>query len=208
MKALGQTPCPTAATGGLKAVGGAFDLGPPSKEKEDDAMKAEKAKARTRLYVAYGSNLNVRQMRMRCPGARAIGTSAIEGYELLYKGSMTGSYLTIERKKGCRVPVAIWEVTEEDERALDRYEGFPHFYYKAEKVLPVTRADTGEVERRRCFVYIMHEDRPLGIPAGFYVDTCLEGYDSFGFDPRYLAAAEKISEEAMKDERAKRHHGI
>ena len=47
-----------------------------------------------RYYIAYGSNLNVRQMRMRCPSARIIGTSVLKDYELLFKGSKTGSYLT------------------------------------------------------------------------------------------------------------------
>ena len=50
-----------------------------------------------RYYIAYGSNLNVRQMRMRCPSARIIGTSVLKDYELLFKGSKTGSYLTIEK---------------------------------------------------------------------------------------------------------------
>lgn len=40
-----------------------------------------------RYYIAYGSNLNVRQMRMRCPSARIIGTSKLNDYELLFKGS-------------------------------------------------------------------------------------------------------------------------
>lgn len=83
-----------------------------------------------RYYIAYGSNLNIRQMRMRCPHARVIGTAVIKDYELLFKGSLTGAYLTIEPKKGGEVPVAAWEVTESDEAALDRYEGFPTFYYK------------------------------------------------------------------------------
>ena len=85
-----------------------------------------------RYYIAYGSNLNIPQMRMRCPGARIIGTSVIEGYRLLFKGSRTGSYLTIEPQEGASVPVAAWAVTEEDEAVLDRYEGFPAFYYKKE----------------------------------------------------------------------------
>ena len=59
-----------------------------------------------RYYIAYGSNLNIPQMRMRCPGARIIGTSVIPDYELLFKGSKTGSYLTIEPKAGSSVPVA------------------------------------------------------------------------------------------------------
>ena len=51
-----------------------------------------------RYYIAYGSNLNIAQMRVRCPQARIIGTSEIKDYELLFKGSQTGSYLTIEKK--------------------------------------------------------------------------------------------------------------
>ena len=81
-----------------------------------------------RYYIAYGSNLNVHQMRMRCPSARRIGTSELKGYELLFKGSKTGSYLTVEKKPGSSVPVGVWEVTQADEKALDRYEGFPNFY--------------------------------------------------------------------------------
>ena len=83
-----------------------------------------------RYYIAYGSNLNIRQMRMRCPHARVIGTAVIKDYGLLFKGSRTGAYLTIEPKEGSEVPVAVWEVTESDEAALDRYEGYPVFYYK------------------------------------------------------------------------------
>ena len=103
-----------------------------------------------RYYVAYGSNLNVRQMRWRCPGARIIGTSELKDYRLLFKGSKTGSYLTIEPEAGCTVPVAVWEVTGQDELALDRYEGFPSFYYKKELVLDVKGICTGK--RRRLVV--------------------------------------------------------
>ena len=97
-----------------------------------------------RYYIAYGSNLNIRQMRMRCPSARIIGTSEIPDYELLFKGSKTGSYLTIESKEGSRVPVAAWEVSAEDELALDRYEGFPTFYYKKELMLPIKGIRSGK----------------------------------------------------------------
>ena len=82
---------------------------------------------------------------MRCPSARIIGTAEIPDYELLFKGSKTGSYLTVEPKTGESVPVAVWETTEEDEAALDRYEGFPAFYYKAEMKLPIRGIRTGKI---------------------------------------------------------------
>ena len=135
-----------------------------------------------RYYLAYGSNLNVRQMRMRCPTARMIGTATLENYRLMFKGSKTGSYLTIEPEEGCSVPVGVWEVSEADELALDRYEGYPTFYYKKELELPITGIRTGIVRQRKAFVYIMHEDRLLGVPSNMYMRICMEGYMDFGFN--------------------------
>lgn len=142
-----------------------------------------------KYYIAYGSNLNIRQMKMRCPSAKIIGTSEIPNYELLFKGSKTGSYLTIEPKIGESVPVAVWETTTENEKALDCYEGFPTFYYKAEMELPIKEICTGKTRTQKVYVYIMHEYRQHGIPSKYYVCTCLEGYKDFGFDKKILLKA-------------------
>jgi hypothetical protein len=122
-----------------------------------------------------------------------VGTSLIKGYQLLFKGSKTGSYLTIEKSKDKAVPVAVWKVTESDERSLDRYEGFPDFYYKQTMELDVKGIRTGKTYRKKAFVYIMHEERELGVPFNQYVRVCLEGYQSFGFSAKYLEDALKIS---------------
>ena len=148
-----------------------------------------------RYYLAYGSNLNIRQMKYRCPSARVVGTAELKDYRLLFKGSKTGSYLTIEPKEGMSVPVGVWEVSAEDETALDRYEGFPDFYYKKELMLDITGIRTKMVRTRRCFIYIMHEDRRLGIPSDYYIRVCLEGYRNFGFDIDTLIQAYNESEE-------------
>lgn len=153
-----------------------------------------------RYYIAYGSNLNILQMRMRCPQSRIVGTGELKDWRLLFKGSRTGSYLTIEREKGFTVPVAVWEVTPEDEQRLDRYEGFPAFYYKKEMCISVKGIRTGKVRLRPVFVYIMHEERPLGIPSNGYVYTCLEGYLDFGFNTKILADARDYSKEAVCNE--------
>ena len=141
-----------------------------------------------KYYLAYGSNLNIRQMRYRCPTAKPIGITAIPNYELLYKGSKTGSYLTIEKKKGSLVPIAAWEGTAADEKRLDAYEGYPNFYYKKEMKLPVRLAN-GKTKKLTAFIYIMHEERELGCPSLAYIRTCKEGYRNFGFDQKYLETA-------------------
>lgn len=146
-----------------------------------------------RYYIAYGSNLNIPQMGMRCPGARIIGTSVIEDYQLLFKGSKTGYYLTIEPKDGAEVPVAVWEVTETDEKALDHYEGYPNLYYKKEMTLDIKDIKAKKVGRQEVFAYIMHEEQELGVPSCYYMNTCLDGYRAFGFDEKYLFDAVRIS---------------
>ena len=138
------------------------------------------------FYLAYGSNLNVRQMKLRCPTARVVGTAEIKDYELFFKGSQTGSYLTIEPKKGGIVPVAVWEVQEQDVRRLDAYEGFPKFYYKKDMEIRYKGIRTGRHRTVTAFVYIMHEDREIGIPSSRYISTCIEGYNDFGFNLNIL----------------------
>ena len=119
-----------------------------------------------RYYIAYGSNLNIAQMRVRCPQARIIGTSEIKDYELLFKGSQTGSYLTIEKKAGGIVPVAVWATTAADEVELDRYEGFPTFYYKAE----MEKSETADA----MFISCMRTD-PLASQAATMSASALTG---------------------------------
>lgn len=78
-----------------------------------------------KFYLAYGSNLNVKQMQFRCPDAKIVGTAEIPNYQLLFKGSKTGSYLTIEPKQGCTVPAAVWSVSEEMNLLLTAMRGIP-----------------------------------------------------------------------------------
>ena len=153
-----------------------------------------------KYYIAYGSNLNVKQMKMRCPGATILGTTKLKNYELLFKGSKTGSYLTIEKKEGSTVPVVIWEVTESDEKSLDRYEGYPIFYYKKEMKLQYKGIRTGKRRTVNAFVYIMHEENPVGVHSFYYMKNFIDGYDTFYFDKNILINAYKKSMEMCSDE--------
>lgn len=151
-----------------------------------------------RYYLAYGSNLNTEQMLMRCPSARIIGTAAIKDYRLLFRGSRTGAYLTIDPAEGRTVPVGVWEVSHRDEERLDRYEGYPSFYRKVDMTLPIRGTARGQDRKRRCFVYIMREDSPIGIPSNMYMKICADGYRDFGFARIGLLRAYEESKEEMQ----------
>lgn len=150
-----------------------------------------------RLYLAYGSNLSTEQMAVRCPDAEIVGYATIHDYRLMYKGSLTGSYATIEPEEGQQVPVLVWAISERDERSLDRYEGYPTFYYKKNLEVEVKifsdQAPPPSYGTHKAMVYIMDERRENGIPSGFYENVLREGYREFGFDETILDEAMKYS---------------
>lgn len=60
---------------------------------------------------------------------------------------------------------------------------------------------SGKTKKLTAFVYIMHEERSLGIPPLAYIRTCEEGYRNFGFDTKFLDATYEISKRRCSDER-------
>lgn len=138
---------------------------------------------KTKLYIAYGSNMDESQMAFRCHGAKLKGVSEIEGYRLIFKGSKTGAYATIEKEEGHKVPVVVWEIEPTDEHSLDRYEGFPTFYYKEWIELNI------DGEKIQGMVYMMDQDRKLGQPSYHYYKTLEDAYERFGFDKTILEKA-------------------
>src|SRR5512135_1695151 len=104
---------------------------------------------RSKVYGAYGSNMNVQQMSLRCPQARVIGTGLLENYRLTFRGCGRG-VANVERKRGRTVPIVLWDITKDDEQALDLYEGFPRLYVK--RVVEVVTSDGSVV---RAMIYVM-----------------------------------------------------
>ncbi len=159
-----------------------------------------------RYYLAYGSNLNMEQMKNRCPTAKAVGTAVLQNHSLTFRGSGSGYYLSIDPKIGGKVPVGVWEVTAADEAALDHYEGYPRFYSKDELTVDVTPLKGGTARTVKAFMYFMNEDSEIGLPSEFYLKTCLQGYKDFGFDKRTLMRTlERVRR--VLDERKRKFHG-
>ena len=126
-----------------------------------------------KLYIAYGSNLNMEQMKFRCPDAKPYASGLINGWKLVFRGSKTGSYCSIIKSPEDAVPIGIWEISERDEKNLDVYEGYPRFYRK--KFLRLKTA----VGEKMAMVYIINESAKPGIPSQHYIDVCRKGYKDF-----------------------------
>ena len=121
------------------------------------------------IYIAYGANLNKHNMAIRCPNAISKGSSKLQDYKLVFN-----NVATIVKSKGNSVEVALWEITDDCEKALDKYEGFPNLYRKE-------YLDQG-------MVYIMNYGG-MNLPNKTYFDTIEEGYEDFDLDRTYLVKA-------------------
>lgn len=146
---------------------------------EDAENKGADNDAPTRLYIAYGSNLNLRQMKRRCPTAKPVGDGIIGDHTMVFRGYGKG-VATVEKKEGSEVPALVWEVTKEDEKALDIYEGYPKLYHK--EVWKLKHED----EEKEAFIYIMNEGLPEAKPSKLYYEVIKEGYRTAGFDTNKL----------------------
>ena len=150
--------------------------------------------SKKRLYIAYGSNLNLPQMALRCPSAKTVGTAMLRDHELLFRGWKRGGVATVEPRAGSAVPVLVWDIKPKDEIALDRYEGFPNLYTK--RMMDI-ELDGKAVS---AMVYVMTPGHDAGYPSQYYLDVIAEGYKSAGFDPAVLDAAVERTGEIMQQE--------
>lgn len=135
-------------------------------------------------YIAYGSNLDMDQMLHRCPDAIRVGTATIPDYWMLFRGnSRHFGVATIEPCDGASVPVGIWSISERDEEALDRYEGWPWLYEKQTLAIQVNGKEVSAM------VYVMTPGHRLELPSPSYLATIAKGYEDFDFDPTPLMQA-------------------
>jgi len=149
------------------------------------------------LYIAYGSNLHVGQMKGRCPAAVKIGKTTIPNMRLVFRG-----VADIEPCEGASVPVGVWYITKACERALDRYEGISSGLYRKE-YLPLRVMKKGVESTEQGLVYVMNGGE-YSEPGQFYYETIHIGYGNFGLPIDALKAADKLTAKLAKAARAGR----
>ena len=137
----------------------------------------------SRLFAAYATGVNRAEMAKHGPTAKLIGTTELKNYRITFRGSKAGALATIEKAKGCNVPALLWEISPQDEAALERWFGVPELYRKATIKI---RRDGSPLD---ALIYILISGKPQNKPSAFYYSTLLEGYKAAGFDADILKAA-------------------
>ena len=130
------------------------------------------------LYFAYGSNLNHHQMKnIRCIGSKYLKSTFLKDYKLTFSHPNILNkygYANIVKKKGSKVPGAIWKITKRHEKILDHYEDFPNSYQKKYFYL----------NGKRIMFYIMNKYF-IKKPPISYINTITEGYKNCNIDLNY-----------------------
>ena len=137
------------------------------------------------MYAAYGSNMDPAQMALRCPHSPQQGTGWLEGWRLTFGGEnlgWEGALATVVEAQGQQVFVILYEVSDADEAALDRWDGVTLCYYRKSKVRVTTLE--GDV---LAWLYVLNEYEG-GLPSARYLGNLADSAEMAGAPADYVAA--------------------
>lgn len=137
-------------------------------------------------YFAYGSNMDPVQMRIRCPGARILGTATLKGYRWIIN---TAGYATVIAHPASIVYGVLWELTAEHLSALDEYEGLQEdIYWRSE----ITVQSLAEEKPVRAIIYFARSEIE-GRPVPDYTEHILRTARDFVFPESYIREMKRFA---------------
>ncbi|MCW2696639.1 MAG: AIG2-like family protein [Modestobacter sp.] len=156
------------------------------------------------LYAAYGSNMDPAQMLSRCPSSPFAGTGWIPGWRLTFgaetygwDGALATMVPAEDAGSGGELPgvfVALYDLTEADERALDAWEGADHGLYRKVRLRVSITAARGNRTRGAfmlagdvvAFVYALDAFEG-GLPSARHLGAIADAAEAAGAPDDYLA---------------------
>ena len=129
------------------------------------------------LYFAYGSNLNLFQMKRRCKDSIFLKKINLKDFRLTFRSKYRAA--DIEPKKNSIVPGGLFDISKNDEKKLDVYEDYPSLYrkfyftYYGKKVM----------------TYTMVKKTKFRYPTERYFKVVNRGYKDCDLDRKYLNKA-------------------
>ena len=123
-------------------------------------------------YFAYGSNMNLKQMKKRCPSAEFLKAVRLDEYMFVYDGyssNRKGAVANIVPKKDSHVFGALFQVNENCLSQLDCFESCPSSYQR-QKI----KVKGNEGKDYEAWVYL-RSPKKRGVPSIEYRCIVLEG---------------------------------
>ncbi|KAF5373791.1 hypothetical protein D9758_000686 [Tetrapyrgos nigripes] len=88
------------------------------------------------VHFSYGSNIWMDQMKARCPSSRYLGVAILRGWRWIIH---TFGYANLVPSPSDHVYGFLYELSPEDEKILDVYEGVPRDYHKEILYIEIVR---------------------------------------------------------------------
>lgn len=132
------------------------------------------------LYFAYGSNLNMVQMKKRCQDSVPVAKVKLKGYKLVFN-----KYADIIKTERGIVYGAVYEVSDRDIKNLDAYEDYPRLYEKID-----VEVEDNEGKIYKAFVYVMNSKDTIEPKEGYY-NIIKEGFKDWKLPMQTLMDARK-----------------
>jgi gamma-glutamylcyclotransferase (GGCT)/AIG2-like uncharacterized protein YtfP len=129
------------------------------------------------LYFAYGANMDVAAMAVRCPGSRPIGRARLPRHRFIITRDGFASVVRDPRRE---VHGVLWEAALSDIRTLDTFEEVDRGLYT--KIIQLIVLDGGP---RRALVYVGCSGF-VGKPKPGYLEAVLASAERWRFPPAYI----------------------
>ncbi|WP_109508250.1 gamma-glutamylcyclotransferase family protein [Nocardioides speluncae] len=137
------------------------------------------------LYAAYGTNLDPLRMAERCPHSPLRTTGWLTGWRLTFGGEdhgWDGALTTIVQDPFEQVFVAVYDVTPEDESALDGWDSADTGLYRKTKVRVATL--TGELVT---WTYVL-DAYEGGLPSALTIGALADAAEAADAPDDYVTA--------------------
>ncbi len=143
-------------------------------------------------YFAYGSNMDDRQMKTRCPSARFLTVARLPGYRLAF------TIFSSKRNCGCADIVAdpsgtvfgiLYEISQEDIARLDVFEGVPGGHYR--RITLNVILDDGRRISTEAYVVARKSKTPIP-PSKQYMGLLISAAVKRSFPKQYRIFLESI----------------
>lgn len=118
------------------------------------------------LYFAYGMNTDQVGMAQRCPGALSLGHARLRDHSFRF-----AVHADVVPCADSWVDGVLWVIDQQHLNSLDRVEGYPWYYDRAE--LTVEHRE----RKVKAHCYRMQPGNADAAPTQTYLDSVLRGYE-------------------------------
>ena len=146
-------------------------------------------------YFAYGSNLDLPQMKRRCPESRLISKGSLSGHSLTFNrfsSGWEGGVADVIQKHDSEVWGLVFEISDSDLERLDRYEGYhkdeTSMYERWKAVIDTPNGQISDV-----WVYTVVEKQNFVQPTLEYLQIIKDAAIKWNFPKVYQQDLELVS---------------